>query len=160
MLVKDIVDEDFANYKKPSMFIGAAMCDWKCCSDAGVNNSMCQNFDMVQQKDVEISVNEIFRRYTSNLITRAIVFGGLEPMLQFDEMFAVIKWVRNQGCDDDVVIYTGYYPSELLTELEQLEQYKNIIIKFGRFVPDGSDRYDEVLGVVLISSNQYGEKIS
>lgn len=160
MKVKAIIDEDFVNYKKPSMFIGTVKCDWKCCNEVGVDNSMCQNSAIALQKDVEVSVDEIFRRYISNPITRAIVFGGLEPMLQFDEIFAVIKWIRTRECEDDVVIYTGYYPSELTSEIEHLEQCKNIIIKFGRFVPDGSSKYDEVLGIVLSSSNQYGEKIS
>ena len=41
-----------------------------------------------------------------------------------------------------------------------LKQYKNIYIKFGRYVPNQNEHYDEVLGVKLVSDNQYGEKIS
>ena len=54
-------------------------------------------------------------------------------------------------------IYTGYYPEEIQDELKQLQKYKNIIIKFGRFIPGQEPHYDEVLGVYLASDNQYGE---
>lgn len=43
MRVKTIVDEDFANYKKPSMFIGTISCGGKCCIEAGIPLSVCQN---------------------------------------------------------------------------------------------------------------------
>ena len=37
---------------------------------------------------------------------------------------------------------------------------ENIIIKYGRFIPDQQPHYDEILGVNLASSNQGAEKIS
>ena len=40
-----------------------------------------------------------------------------------------------------------------------LKKYKNIIVKFGRFIPNQEKQYDEVLGVYLASNNQYGEKL-
>ena len=36
MRVKTVVDEDFTNYKKPSMFIGTISCGGKCCIEAGM----------------------------------------------------------------------------------------------------------------------------
>ena len=52
-------------------------------------------------------------------------------MLQFKEMFDVIKYFRDQGCNDMFVIYTGYYPYEITEELNKLSQnFNNIIIKF------------------------------
>ena len=36
---------------------------------------------------------------------------------------------------------------------------KNIIIKFGRFIPNRPSRYDEVLGVELASDNQFAKRI-
>ena len=30
--IRFIKDEDFVNYRKPSMFIGTARCDFKCCT--------------------------------------------------------------------------------------------------------------------------------
>lgn len=43
MRVKTIVDEDFTNYKKPAMFIGTISCGGKCCIEAGIPLSVCQN---------------------------------------------------------------------------------------------------------------------
>ena len=36
---------------------------------------------------------------------------------------------------------------------------QNIIVKFGRYIPDTDQRYDEVLGVILASDNQYAERL-
>jgi hypothetical protein len=44
--------------------------------------------------------------------------------------------------------------------LEEFKQFKNIIIKFGRFVPNQEKHYDEVLGIELASPNQYARRIS
>ena len=50
-------------------------------------------------------------------------------MLQFKEMFDVIKYFRDQGCNDMFVIYTGYYPYEITEELNKLSQnFNNIMI--------------------------------
>ena len=38
--------------------------------------------------------------------------------------------------------------------------FRNIIVKFGRFIPDQESHYDEVLGVNLASNNQYAKKLS
>ena len=41
-----------------------------------------------------------------------------------------------------------------------LLQYPNIIIKYGRFIPDQKSHYDEILGVELASNNQYARNIT
>ena len=160
MLIKMIVDEDFNNYKKPSMMIATCKCNWKCCVEQGLDLSICQNSIIAQQNDIDIPVNEIFSRYISNPITKAIVIGGLEPMLQFNEVLELIKYFREQKCNDDIVIYTGYYQQEIQTQIEQLKEFKNIIAKFGRFIPNNEKQYDEILGITLASKNQYAERIS
>jgi len=97
----------------------------------------------------------------NNKLTKAIVFGGLEPFEQFNEMAWFISVLRyNYRCNDDIIIYTGYYPDEIETEVKLLSEFENIIIKFGRYVPDRPSRVDEVLGVELASDNQYAIKIS
>ena len=58
------------------------------------------------------------------------------------------------------MIYTGYYPNEIKQEISILKKYKNIVIKFGRYVPDNDKHFDEVLGVYLASDNQFAERIS
>lgn len=160
MLLKTVIDEDFVNYKLPSMFIGTAFCGGKCCIEAGVPLSVCQNDEWRTIEPTYIDDTELCRRYLQNSITKVIVFGGLEPFEQFSEMCNFLATLRNDfKCNDDVVIYTGYYPGELASELELLKYYGNIVVKFGRFVPNAQRRYDPVLGVELASDNQYAERI-
>ena len=40
-----------------------------------------------------------------------------------------------------------------------LRKYPNIIIKYGRYIPDQEPHQDEVLGVRLASNNQYAERM-
>lgn len=121
---------------------------------------MCQNSPIAQLPTVNISEEEVFQRYVSNPITQAIVIGGLEPLLQQDEVLGLIDYFRSHGCLDDIVIYTGYYRHEVLPFIDKVMQYSNIIMKFGRYVPARCKRYDKVLGVDLASDNQYGEVVS
>ncbi|NMB70179.1 4Fe-4S cluster-binding domain-containing protein [candidate division WWE3 bacterium] len=160
MRVKDIIDEDFVNYKDPSMFIATCFCTWKCPKELGIDISICQNEPIAKMPNIEMPVDEIFHRYSQNPITSAIVIGGLEPMLQFKEVIELIKYFRERGCDDTFVIYTGYYPQEVQEQISQFKQFKNIVIKFGRYQPNQKPHLDEVLGVNLISDNQYAEQIS
>lgn len=161
MRVKTVVDEDFTNYKKPSMFIGTISCGGKCCIEAGIPLSVCQNDGWRSGAPIVLSNRELCQRYLNNPLTKAIVFGGLEPFEQFKELERFLFSLRRVfGCDDDVVIYTGYRPEELSHELNILSgYYNNIIVKFGRFVPNSQHRFDEVLGVELASDNQYAVKI-
>lgn len=160
MRIKGFIDEDFINYQKPSAFISTAICDWKCCKDYGMNLSICQNSGMANQKTVDVDDSVIYNHYVQNPITKAIVLGGLEPMLQFEEVYSLIKYFREHGCNDPFVIYTGYNKNELHWELDQLRAFRNIIVKFGRYVPGQKKHFDKVLGVELASNNQYAEVIS
>ena len=109
-------------------------------------------------KEIEYSV--IAKRYKDNTITTAIIIGGLEPFLQFDELIGLVDYLRSNDVDDDVVIYTGYNKAEIIKEVEQLQIYRNIIVKFGRFIPNHPTHYDDVLKINLVSNNQYAERIS
>lgn len=157
MKVKNIIDEDFINYKKPVMFILTTKCSMKC----NINgNIVCQNYDMLKLPDIEISEDALCKRYLSNPITSAIVFGGLEPFDTGQEVLSFIECLRNKyHCNDTVVIYTGYYEEEVLDYIEALKSYNNIIVKFGRYIPGHEPHIDSVLGVQLISDNQYAKKI-
>ena len=86
MRLKALIDEDFTNYKKPSMFIGTISCNWKCCKEQNLDVSMCQNSALAQSDMVELANEIIVKRYKNNAITKAIVFGGLEPFDQYQEM--------------------------------------------------------------------------
>ena len=158
MLIKGLVQEDFVNYKKPSMFVSTATCSFKCDRESGTQ--CCQNSALALQPDIEIGIGRLVAMYTGNPITQAVVFGGLEPMDQFEDVSKFISRLRTTGCRDDVVIYTGYNKTEISDKLWMLAAFPNIIVKFGRFVPNSEPRFDAVLGVTLASKNQYAEKIS
>lgn len=159
MIIKTIVDEDFVNYKKPSMFIAFPKCNWKCEKECGMR--VCQNSALATAPDIKVSVRRIIERYLNNTLTSAIVIGGLEPMDSFDSLRWLIRVIRNTYlCDDNIVIYTGYYKEEIADKIKTIGAYKNIIIKFGRFIPNQKPHYDDVLGIYLASDNQYAEKIS
>lgn len=159
MIIKGIVDEDFVNYKVPSMFICTNTCTFKCDKESGT--SCCQNSSLAHQKSIDLSDDKIIQRYMANPITKAIVIAGLEPFDQFDEVLAFIRKLRNDyHCDDTVVIYTGYTSEESSTKVEFLRMFTKITVKFGRFIPNQEMRYDDVLGVYLASPNQYAEVIS
>lgn len=161
MKVKTIVDEDFVNYKVPTMYIGTATCSGKCCKEAGIPLSVCQNDEWREAATIVIPDDEIIKRYIRNPITKAICFAGLEPFESFPEMLGLICNLRlKYHCNDTVVIYTGYNKTEILSEIVRLQRFKNIVVKFGRFVPNNEPHFDDVLGVTLASSNQYAEKIS
>lgn len=158
MRVKEILSEDFLNYKKPSMFIASSMCDWKCCNEAG-GIEVCQNTKLAQQPDIEIDDHVIYEQFITNNITKAVVIGGLEPMLQFNEINDLIKLFRANGCDCTFVIYTGYYKQEICEQIQALSQHKNVIVKFGRYIPGRPSKYDAILGIDLASDNQFAERL-
>ena len=161
MKLRQYMEEDLINYKKISLFLGTCYCDWKCCHEGHFAETICQNNPLATSVIKEIDNNKLIKRYLSNSLTSAIVFGGLEPFKQFEELLEFVKTLREQyNCMDDVVIYTGYYKEEIIDKIELLSKYKNIIIKFGRYIPGQSSHYDDVLGVNLASNNQYAEKIS
>ena len=156
MLVKNIVEEDFVNYKLPSMFIATCFCDWKCCREQNLDISVCQNSDISKQANYNISNKDIFNRYISNPITKAVVIGGLEPMMQFEEIYDLIKCFRDNNCKDMFVIYTGYNENEILNQIDRLKKFENIILKIGRYRPNNKLHYDDILGINLVSDNQKG----
>ena len=148
MKIKGIIDEDFVNYKKPSLYIAFPNCSFKC------GRELCQNSELARQVNIEISIEEIYNRYINNPITKAIVCGGLEPMDSLEELFSLIQEIRKYS-NDDIIIYSGYEEDEVLDKINQLRRFSNIIIKFGRYVPEEEPYFNEELGVTLIGKNQY-----
>lgn len=171
MKLKGMIDVDTNNYKKLSTFLIFPHCSFKCCKEAGCN--ICQNSHLAKSKEIDIKKEEIVRRYLNNPLTEAVVLGGLEP---FDSELDVMTFIdclrREYNCQDDIVIYTGYTESEMENGLRNntpsdilienwkfIKSHRNIIVKFGRFIPDQKGHFDEVLGVELASSNQYAKYI-
>ena len=159
MKLKGLVAEDFSNYKEPSLFLITSFCDWKCCHDGNFDESVCQNNELVKSEIKDVSNETVINHYLSNPITKAVVIGGLEPFLQYQELFDFIKEFREHS-KDSIVIYTGYYEDEIFDKVNNLRQFENIIIKFGRYVPNQKSHFDNILGVDLVSDNQYAKIIS
>lgn len=159
MKLVNLIQEDFTNYKKPSLFLGFPKCSGKCNKLNG--KIVCQNENLNNAEKIEISVEDIIKLYTKNNITKALVCGGLEPFDTSDDLLKVIKAFR-QITEDDIVIYTGFTENEIKNSLvyPKLLQYSNIIIKYGRYLEGHKSHFDEILGVNLASNNQYARPIS
>ena len=168
MIIKGIIDEDFINYKKPAMVIEFPYCSFKCDKECG--RAVCQNSSLANEPNIEIKHNKIINRFFENDISEAIVFQGLEPLDSFKDvlkLLAILHLPAFAAKQIDVVIYTGYTKEELqnkiykdnISYLDKLKKYNNIIIKYGRYIPDQKSHYDEVLGVNLASDNQYAERL-
>ena len=154
MIIKGIINEDCINYKKISMTIMFPYCSgFKCGTD------YCQNSSLAHSPDINLSIDDIVNRYITNPITEAIVMQGLEPFDSWDDLLKLISKIREK-CNDEIAVYTGFYKDEIANEIGILSKFKNIIIKYGRYIPGHEKHYDDVLGVYLASDNQYAEKIS
>ena len=153
--LKGIIDEDFVNYKVPSMVLMFPKCSGKC-------GELCQNKELVNAPDIKISLEDICTRYKNNPITHAIVLQGLEPLDSFEEVKELIYHFRHvEHCDDDIVIYTGYDENEISDRIRDIKGwYSNIIVKFGRYIPGYEPHYDKLLGVKLASDNQYAKRFT
>lgn len=160
MIIKQLRDEDFTNYHLPSMVVGFPSCTFKCEKECGCKG-MCQNGELATSPSINITYDEIINRYISNPISKAIVFGGLEP---FDSETTLLELMFRfrEKTNDPIVIYTGYYKEEISEYIYKsiCKYIPNVIIKWGRYIPGQKPHYDDVLGVYLASDNQWAEKIS
>lgn len=163
MKLKFMIDEDFVNFKEPSMFLGFPECSFKCGEDK------CHNVMLRNEPDIEVSKEEICERYLQNPITKAFVFGGLEPFDTPLEVMSLVDTIRYKyEIEDPIIIYTGYTLEEIeegyragkgcstiLAELWQdLLQYGNLYVKFGRYDDTLPSYHNDILGVTLASDNQ------
>lgn len=159
MRLRGLKDEDFLQYKKPCMFLILPYCSFKCDKENGTQ--VCQNWNLLKQEVIDVPDEVLIERYLDNPITTSLVLGGLEPLDSFSEVNNLINLFRNKyKRDDDIVIFTGYNKEEIVEYIKGLKHYNNIYIKYGRFIPNHTEHFDEVLGVKLGSDNQYAEKIS
>ena len=153
MKIKGLISEDLVNYKKPSMTIIFPYCTFKC------GEGYCQNSELAKAPIIEMNVNNLVDRYINNPITEAVVMQGLEPFDSWNDLKSFIHELR-EYCNDDIVIYTGYDKNEIIEKINELSKYTNIIVKFGRYIPNQEKHFDDLLEVYLASNNQYAEKIS
>ena len=159
MIIKGLEECDVVNYRKTSMFISFPSCTFKCEKECGEH--CCQNSALAQTPNIDVGVKTIVNKYVNNPLTSAVVIGGLEPFDSALDLLLLIACLR-VATQDDIVIYTGFTKEELQDgeTYKSLLRFKNIIIKFGRYIPHQQPHYDSVLGVMLASDNQYAERIS
>ena len=163
MRVRKLLTERFQDYKVPSMYLAACFCDWKCCPDKPY---VCQNNPVTKLPVTDIPDDEILDAYLADPITEAIVIAGLEPLLQVREVASLIRRAVERDVRTTFVIYTGYTKDEakyigFFDELKAtgFGSGVDVIMKYGRYIPDRQPHFDEVLGVDLASDNQYGERV-
>lgn len=157
MKIRGITDYDIVNYKEPTLFIAFPYCNFKC--DREYGSLICQNSALAREPIIDTTISRVIDIYLNNPLTKGMVCGGLEPFDSANDLVELIEEFRKIS-DDPVIIYTGYTEKELTKEVLALQKYPNIIIKFGRFIPNRPHRFDDVLGIKLASDNQYALLIS
>ena len=157
MILKDVVFEDFVNFSSPAMYLIFPKCSFKCDRECG--RPVCQNGAIAKMEDKDISIDYLVDEYIVNSLTHAIVCAGLEPFDSWEDLQALVKKFRIYT-EDPIIIYTGYTEKELADKIPALAQYENIMVKFGRYVPDKESHMDRLLGVKLASPNQYAKWVS
>lgn len=158
MLIKDI-REVVGDWYCNAVLISSIACDWKCEKEGLTPLCSCQNSHLTKLPNIELSSKEIIDIYIKHETAKALIFAGLEPMLQIDEILEIIKDFRKEFSEDDIIIFTGYNKEELTPQLAKLRLYKNIYVKFGRYIADSKPKIDPVGGIILASDNQYIEKL-
>ena len=157
MKLKGLVEYDISNYKLPSMFLIFPNCTFKC--DVECGRPICQNSELAKAAAIEVSTLQLIERYLKNPLTHAIVCGGLEPFDSWEDLYSFCSVFRGFS-KDPIIIYTGYKENEISNQIKALSYLSNIIVKFGRFIPDSPHIFDVLLGIELASDNQYAKNIS
>ncbi len=161
MKIINVIAEDFVNYKKPSMYIGFPRCTFKCEKECGLK--VCQNSELVKSPVKDVPAEVLVNFYDGNSITEAVILAGLEPLDSFDDVAALLDAFLEKESYPDIVIYTGYKEDEVkeMGYFDKLMEYVNrgfnVVIKYGRFIPNQPHIEDPVLGVELASDNQYAK---
>lgn len=139
------------NYKKAGLYVPIGItCTWKC-------EKCCNVKYRKNDKYILENSDSIINSYKENKLVESLILSGLEPFDNFTQLEVLITEFRNAS-DDDIVIYSGYEEKEITECLEVLKGL-NIIVKIGRYYPDKSSKFDNILGITLASENQYGIKI-
>lgn len=155
MEIVGISDINFTDYKLPSLYIATPHCSFKCEKDCG--RAICQNSPLAKCDKVFVTVDKIVELYQANPITQAFVFGGLEPLDSSDLLDTIVE-LQVRAKPRRVVIYTGYTEEEVHMGYSQILSLSNLVIKYGRFIPDQPTHFDPILGVNLASPNQYAKE--
>lgn len=151
MEIKGVIWEDFNNYRLPSLFIGTSSCPHNC--------EGCQNEALKLVKGVKVTNAFLIDAYVNNPITKAIVLGGLDPLMTFEDTYSFVKDVRKRGINDTIIIYTGFKEEVVDHWVEKLVALGgHLVVKYGKYIKGHEPHMDSVLGVRLASDNQYAKE--
>lgn len=156
MIIKGFTDGDFVNYKKPAFLIEFPYCTGKCDKEAGT--CLCQGRILNNISNIDIKISRLYEIFSNSIVSKAVTCLGLEPLDSFKDLLSLIDYFRSRKPEAKFVIYTGYTEEEVIRDFRALLQYKNLVIKFGRFIPNQKPHFDRVLGVNLASDNQYAKE--
>ena len=160
--LKGIIWEDMVNYKKIGSTFMFPKCDFKCDRENGVQ--LCQNWELAAAPSQKYDIDELMRLYQIMILPESIILQGLEPLDSPIDIYTVAAAMQRHDITDDLVIYTGYNKNENddITNIIDTVSFLtpgSLIVKWGRYLPNQTSHYDEVLGVKLASDNQFGEII-
>ena len=62
-----------------------------------VDISICQNEPLYHSPVIDIPDEQIYNQFINNPITKAVVIGGMEPMIQSNEVIDLISYFRSRG---------------------------------------------------------------
>jgi uncharacterized radical SAM superfamily protein len=146
------IRETFVDYKKTGLYVSGSRCDLKC--------KECFNENLKHSPTIKINPIQFVEDYIiKNQVIESVIFSGLNWFDKFEDLIQLVNCIRVKS-DIDIVIYTGYKESEVLNEIDMLKENKNIIVKFGRFIPNQEPIWDELGGIYLANKGQYFKKIS
>lgn len=153
-----IISEDFVNTSWCTFTIMSGIsCTFKCNKESKCD--VCQNKDLNNTAIKDYNIDDIISIYKKQYLPNSITFQGLEPLDNLKQLLWFIYYFRLSS-NDRIYIWTGYTEdecSDLIYLIEHVMKWCNIIIKYGRFIPNQKPHYDNILGVNLISDNQYAK---
>ena len=142
-------------YKEVSLLIPIGVsCTWKC--EGCINKKHDSEYARLTPP-----LKDIMTLYKENVMAKAVVLAGLEPLDNLCDLKAFIRSFREQF-DDPIVIYTGYDLDDIWASCELTEVFKevllkdrNMVIKFGRYMKDRPRKWNDALELYLESDNQW-----
>ena len=156
----DIIKQDCVNNGKGVTYLieSGIKCTFKC--DKESNCQVCHNYALSKNTPKVFYIKDLINDYLSQDLSKSVTFQGLEPLDTLKQHLWFIYHFRKIS-SDPIYLWTGYNEEECedLIYLIKKMKWENIIIKFGRFIPNRPHKYDEVLGVELSSDNQYARRI-
>ena len=149
---------DLVNYKDPTFMIASGIsCTFKCERECG--ERVCQTHPRLKEEVINYTISNAIWRYDRQSLSTSITFQGLEPLDNIIQLiWFLVEFRKNHN--DKVIIWTGYTEDECEPFINLLKELNisNIIIKFGRYVPNKESHFDELLGVILSNPEQYSKE--